>query len=225
MSTLVLEGTGLPAPPSFPAAVYNAALEHARRRATAPRYGDLSAGLRALAYRFAAAMNASDAFDHLVAAHGHAPAPLERFRQEDALFAAFSAAFSCIECICYATFSTGALLNPYDFPMGNPVELRRINPRSTLEMLQRAHPAEPITAALANALADPAVIELQYKRNVLTHRTAPGRIINVGGDAALPARWKLDNKDLDGVTGVLKAELSRAVNTLLPALEAFTAKL
>jgi hypothetical protein len=150
---------------------------------------------------------------------------MERFRQENALFAAFSATFSCIECICYATFSTGALLNPYEFPMGTPAQLRRISPRYTQEALQRFHPAEAITTSLTNALADPAVTELQYKRNVLTHRTAPGRIINVGGDAALPAQWKLDNSNLDGVTGVLRAELSRAVNNLLPALEAFTAKL
>jgi hypothetical protein len=63
-------------------------------------------------------------------------------------------------------------------------------------------------------------------RNVLTHRTAPGRTIfvSIGSDTDLPPRWKIDNISLDENTAASRrTHASRMLGALLSAGADFVA--
>ena len=74
--------------------------------------------------------------------------------------------------------------------------------------------------------ADPAYQEWREIRNILTHRTAPGRrmYVGIGNDDAPATEWKLNNIPMDAtLIPARRAALVRAVDALLTAVEAFVA--
>lgn len=75
--------------------------------------------------------------------------------------------------------------------------------------------------------ADPAYQEWREIRNVLTHRTAPGRrmYVGIGDDDAPATEWKLNSIPLDSTMAKgRRAELARMLGDLLSAVEAFISK-
>jgi hypothetical protein len=78
--------------------------------------------------------------------------------------------------------------------------------------------------AFQSVFADPAYREWKEVRNVLTHRTAPGRTIfvSIDSDEDLPPRWKINDIALDQQTATTRrAHAARMLTGLLEAATVF----
>src|SRR5688572_21939042 len=118
---MALKGNGLDVPPEFPTAPYEALYDVvSKRQGGHQKYEHWSGAWNALAYRFRAMFDSADEFEALLTKHGDSPPPAERYLQENALFAIYSAGFSVFECASYGMFAVGAILRPADFPLTNP---------------------------------------------------------------------------------------------------------
>jgi hypothetical protein len=165
-------------------------------------YEHFSAAWNAVSLRFLALDAEGDQFAESITALDASTSLDRRYQQERHLFGFFSNGFSAFEAFFYGMFAVGALLNSYAFPMATPKEQRSINPGTTNRAFEREFPGDPILEAFRCFFNEPAYEEWTIVRNVLTHRTAPGRTIfvNAGTDRPLPPRWKLGEIVLDGAT-------------------------
>src|SRR5262249_11095699 len=105
-----------------------------------------------------------------------------------------------------------------------PKEQQAVSPTSTGIAYRRHFVGDPVLAAFDAVFQDTAYREFREVRNILTHRTAPGRriFVGIGSDNELPARWKINNIALDGQTaGARRAEVARILTTLLEAATVF----
>lgn len=148
----------------------------------------------------------------------------KRYQQERHLFGFFSNGFSAFEACLYGLFAIGAVVLPAAFPMANAKDLQKVSPSSTLRAYQQAFAADPMTAAMGAVLNDPAYLEWKDVRNILTHRTAPGRIIYAAldSDVDLPPLWKINSIPLDENTvPKRRAHAARMLATVLTAAADF----
>lgn len=172
----------------------------------------------ALAHRFHGAIDDGERFSQSLAADGETPVPPKRHLQEEALFGFFSGCFSTFEAAVYALYTFGTFLEPAIFKMATDKDLRKINVRTTGEAYEKAFPGDVLTATIGQLRSDPAYEELCDLRNVLSHRTAPGRHIHLGG----VTKWKA--KDIaidDNLVPSRRAEVARMLTGLLVPIEAF----
>jgi len=209
-------------PVDFPLAAYEAVhLKVAPHRAASEQiYNQFAGGWNAITYRYNAFAEYDDHFSESIGTYGAAPPAEERYRQERDLFGFFSSGFSTFEAFFYAAFAAGAFLQPGKFPIGRPEDQRNISAGTTLRAYRTAFPAAPLITALDATVQDPAYRELRDIRNVLSHRSAPGRTIHValGGEPA-PNQWKLDNINLDKNTTVTRRH--RACSAFTDVMNAF----
>jgi hypothetical protein len=79
------------------------------------------------------------------------------------------------------------LLRPATFLIETPQQQRNVTAGNTVKAYTSAFPGDPIVAALRAVIADPTYLELKEIRNVLSHRSAPGRTIHAAiGDEPAP---------------------------------------
>lgn len=221
-SAPALSTNGLTMPDEFPVASYEAI----HRKVTPfsgtnnEVYGQFAGAWNAISYRYRALADCDELFTASISTHGAAPNAMERYRQERDLFGFFSNGFSTFEAFFYAVFATGAFIQPAVFLIATPADQQRITASRTIEAYARAFPNDAIIARLQQITNDTAYKELRDIRNVLTHRSAPGRTIHVaiGADAA-PDQWKLSNIVLDQNTTATRR--AHAARLLAAALEAF----
>ena len=187
-------------------------------------YSHFAGAWNALAYRFQGAVDAGVQFQQSLIVHGPYPVPAERYQQERALFDFFSNGFSAFEAAFYGMFVIGAFIDPANFPLATPKDQQRVSPSQSAEAYRRAFPTDPILDVHTALFADPAYQRLREMRNVLTHRTSPGRriFVSVGSDDSPPVEWKLNDLPLDEtlVPG-RQAELARLTTDLLSGIEIF----
>jgi hypothetical protein len=217
---------GLLMPPDFPAAAYERTYARARLRAQthASAYDHFGSAWNAVSFRFMALVNDGDEFATSIDALDGAANLDQRYRQERHLFGFFSNGFSAFEAFFYGMFAIGALVRPADFSLATPKDQQAISPVSTNRAYMRAFPGDPILAAFQSLFTDSAYQELKEVRNVLNHRTAPGRTIfvSIGSDEDLPPRWKINDIPLDGqMAANRRAHHARLLGMLLDAAAAF----
>jgi hypothetical protein len=183
-----------------------------------------SAAWNAISFRFLAMDAEGDLFAESITALDASTSLERRYHQERHLFGFFSNGFSAFEAFFYGMFAVGAFLNPYNFPMGSAKEQRAINPGAANRAFEREFPSDPILQAFHLFFSDPTYEEWSTVRNILTHRTAPGRTIfvNAGTDRPLPPRWKLGNITLDESTlKTRRALAARMITDLIDASAQF----
>lgn len=187
-------------------------------------YEHYAGAWNAVAYRFEAAVEAGDDFEASLKSHGSAPTPNERYRQDQALAGFFSSGFSVFESVFYALHTIAAFIEPASFSLATPKARQQVSPTLTSAAYKRVFPSDPILGAFEELFADPTYIEWREIRNILTHRTAPGRTmyVGIGDDDAPETEWKLNSIPLDGamVRG-RRTEVARMLSTLLTAVSAF----
>ncbi len=229
MSNRRLPTVGISMPADFAVAPYHAI--HARITAKIPTdhtaWSHYAGGWHALAYRFRACAEHDSAFTLSLRRAGKAPRPNERYVQERELFSFFVTGLSAIESFCYSLFAIGSMLNPNEFKMTKPGHLQSVSPKKTTEQFSQVFPNEAITTTLAGTLRDVSYAEWCTIRNVLAHRSAPGRHFT----QSFPPQ-PLDEQVLwiDGVipidtatTSARRAWLATTIRNLLNTTDAFTA--
>ena len=131
------------------------------------------------------------------------------------------------ESACYGLFAVGAYLRPTDFPLTTAKEQQQVSPTRTRDAYVKAFPTAPIVDSFAALFADPAYQGLREIRNVLTHRTAPGRRMyaSLGAEDAPATEWKLNNVPLDGALAPERErDVARMLGGLITAAAAFTSR-
>ncbi|HQR40132.1 MAG TPA: hypothetical protein PLF26_17245 [Blastocatellia bacterium] len=214
-------------PEGFPVAGYEHVYDIVMRRHSGHAHCEHLAGAwNAIPYRYQAARDAGVAFAESVTAHGAAPQADIRYRQERSLFDYYSAGFSVFECTCYGLYAIGSFLRPDIFLLATARDQQRVSPTSTRDAFNRAFPADSICTIFATLFADRAYQEWREVRNVLTHRTSPGRrmYVSIGTDEELPTEWKLNNAPLDAsLPAKGGADLARLLALLLDGAATFAA--
>ena len=225
MADIELPTNGLRVPEDFPVAPYNSIYRKVvATRAQHPLFEHHAGAWNALAYRFRSMVDTGQEFASSVADHGDSPSPAERYVQERALFDFYSAGFSVFECTFYGLYAIGAFLRPQTFSLATPEDQQKVTPSSTNRAYAKAFPGEPILRAFSSMFDDLEYQEWRAVRNVLTHRSAPGRVmyLSLGADNELPTEWKLNRKPIDAtLTANGRRELVRLLAALLVAGDVF----
>jgi hypothetical protein len=199
----VLSTTGSEVPWDFPAMAFDRVCARvANIPHTDYEWAHFGGAWNAIAYRFLGAAEADDALTASFTTHGSAPPPPHRTRQELDLFTFVSCACSSLDSFSYALFALGAFVDPRQFPMATPAELRRIGVTSTMRQLRRAFPGDELPAAFRRVTREPEFRELSDWRNIAIHRAAAGRQIHLSAGTPVtpptPDAWKLGVHRLGG---------------------------
>ena len=213
-------------PPDFPVVPFKKIQVGLRKKVdtTGVVYQEYSGAWNAVSYRFLAATQYSDDFTDSITKYGSSVNREERYRQEKNLFGFFTNGLSTLEAAFYGLFATGAFLNPSTFPMMTAKEHKYVSPERTHKAYSKAFPGEPILALFDQTFSDDGYVQLKDIRNVLAHRTAPGRTFYVSLDSSepLPAEWKLFGLSIDHeLTVTRRRDLARLLSTILVGTQAF----
>lgn len=223
-----LSTNGLSVPLDFPIFQYESVHKIiGSTKANHPLYEHYSGAWNALAYRFRAAIDYGDIFVESLRTYGDAPPSEERYIQERTLFNFFGSGFSVFESAFYGLYTIGAFLEPKYFSLSSKEDQRSISPKSTNDAFVRAFPTDSILTTFQEVISDAEYQRWRDIRNVLIHRTAPGRRIyaSMGGKDTIPAVWKLNDIPLDeSISKRGREELSRLLTHLLDASMAFVNK-
>ena len=174
-----LSTVGIVMPKDFEATAYESV--HARINANQNTESDTwqqyAGAWNAVAYRFLSVTESDKMFTKSIKRYGDAPKQPERYYQERELFSFFVNGLATIESLCYGLFAIGSMLNPQEFPTNTAKDLRLISPERTAGQFAKAFQGEGITFALQHLIATQEFRDWKEIRNVLAHRTSPGRLI------------------------------------------------
>jgi hypothetical protein len=217
---------GLVMPPEFPAVEFEHVYRRLQRRTkTHPDlFEHFSGAWNAISFRYLALVDEGDGFTRSIASPEGAASLHERYVQERHLFGFFSNCFAAFESYFYGMFAIGAIIHPADFPMSTPRDQQGISPNAVDKAYGKSFPQDPILAAFRSVFGDTDFRQLREVRNVLTHRTAPGRriFLSIGSDEDLPAIWKLNDIPLNSQTAqIRRSHSARILKTLLGAVAIF----
>lgn len=226
MSAKPLSINGLLMPSDFPTEPFEAVHDalYANERGSDPLYQHFLGAWNAISYRYVAMVDYGDEFTALITKEGSALTSIERYQQERALFGFFSNGFSILEAYFYGLFSAGAFIAPKSFPLVTPKDHQSVTPTRTRDAYTTAFGGDPILSVIKAAFNDHAYREWREIRNILTHRSAPGRrfYVTIEGSENLPEEWKILNIPLDGsTTQTRRAKLSGLLTPLLKGVETF----
>lgn len=221
-----LTTTGIVMPSGFPTQEYERVYGRVvKAHGSNPGFSHIAGAFSALSYRFRAAHDAAVTFQEHFGREGSSPPPDPRYEQERLLFDCFSSCFSVLEAYFFALFAIASRVAPAGFPLVTPNDEQKVSPARTIAQLTKHFPTDPIVGALQSLTKRPAYRFLRQARNVLTHRTAPGRMMyaSIGSDDAPPTEWKLDGKPIteDLLVG-RTAELATLLKDAMVTLDKFT---
>jgi hypothetical protein len=142
---------------------------------------------------------AGDAFAHALEEHGAHPPPKERYQQESCLSAFFSSGFATFESAFYGLYALGVMVNGSPLSLATAKDKQSVSPSRVHTAFSKAFAGDGSLAAIDAVLNDIEFKTFRETRNILTHRTAPGRTmyVGIGGDEDLPTEWKLNSMPLD----------------------------
>jgi hypothetical protein len=220
-----LKTNGLVPAPDFPVEPYEAVHDVVVARwGNQELYEDFAAAWNAVSYRFEAAAKSGTEFEDSLRIAGATPTPDERFRQDSALAEFFSGGYSVFESVFYGLHAVGSCLDPSLFSLATPKARQQVSPSHTTAAFKKGFAGDPFITVLDAFAADPAYLEWKEIRNVLTHRTAPGRrmYMGIGGDGAPPTEWKLNDIPMDTtLVSTRRAALTRLLGHLMDGAAAF----
>lgn len=121
-----------------------------------------------LAYRLRATIDYDEEFRRYIAL-GTAPAPMDRYRQETALFSCVAFGLSAIECFFMGAYAVGAAKNASSFPLDDRKHLLKY-PYQVVKAFQNDYPNVAFTDVAKKIVCSGQYRELEDLRNVLAHR-------------------------------------------------------
>jgi hypothetical protein len=195
MGQAPLSTIGLVMPPGFPSEDYDAVNSAVSRHQShhPSEVSQFVGGWLGVAYRFLSCTDYDAAFRSSVSRPGgDAPPHPERYKQEKWLFGFFATGLSTLESLCYGLFAVGAITRPKDFRFVGPSDWRRVTPSWTRRQFASAFPQHSLTNMLEELMGSRKFHEWNEVRNILVHRSAPGRTISGTTSSAhqrRPALW------------------------------------
>jgi len=221
----ILSPNGLEMADNFPTTQYESIYKIvSAKKAGHSSYEHFSGAWNALAYRYRAAVDHKDSFIDSIRENGSTPPPEIRYLQEKILFDFFSSSFSAFEALFYGLYAIGTFISPSRFSLSSERDQQGVSPSRTQKTYYEAFPNDIILDSFSNLFSDPAFQQIREIRNILTHRTAPGRrmYVSIGNDDAPATEWKLNNVPIDeSITEKATQDLSRLLMNLLVASEEF----
>jgi len=202
-----------------------------RIRNPSPELDNLCGAHNAVRFRLRACGDYSDEFVASVRRFGDAGSMKQRYEQERQLFGFFVSGISALDSFYFFLYIAAAHLEPRTFPINRPEDLRNITRKSTADAFARTFSDDSLALALTSVQRDPAHKTWGGFRNVLAHRSAPGRNIyaSFGGDSTAPkADWKIDPalaiKIDENLTPSRLTWLVQSLANLIAAADDFTAR-
>lgn len=191
MSNQPLSTIGIRMPQEFPTRPYEAVYRRlGNKRDSHPEsFREFVSAWVTVAYRFLSCDEHNQAFSESVKRFGKTPLPLERYVQERELYGFFVAGFSVIESFCYGIFAIGSISKPKKFPFVTPVDKRKVSPEVTADKFGAVFKGESITTALHSMRRSQDFRDWKNIRNILSHRSTPGRHAFLGGDRNGEVIW------------------------------------
>ncbi len=186
-------------PRNFPVKAYDGVNDHVSRckaDKSPVEYNEFSGGWNGIGYRFLLCKEQNEAYSASIA-KSVAPKTSERLKQERALYIFMVSGFSTLECMSYALYALGAMLDPTEYSLIGKKKLRNINFELTRKTFAKRFRKEAVTLALDRISNDPKFNTLNAARNILLHRTQPARTIFAGGAKDGTAEWKLGTMQLN----------------------------
>ena len=121
----------------------------------------------------------------------------ERYRQERLLFSLFSEGLSCLACFYYGSCFVGAMCDPATFDP--EVDRRSIAPARVAELYLARFGGDQLTASMLEVARSDQTRDWREIRNVLAHRSSPGRGFQAGGPRSGVADWLGGTLTADGI--------------------------
>jgi len=153
---------------------------------------------------------------------GDAPPFTQRLIQERELFNFFSNSYSIFENFAYSLYIFCFYINPNKFPINSEEDLKYITFASIKKNINTIYSQKSITNQLNNIISDKNYQLIKQYRNILSHRSTPGRHINraIGGENK-PSLWNEDIVLDENLTRNLKKWIYCSVNILLDEIYSF----
>jgi hypothetical protein len=224
---------GLVMPSFFPDGVFEAVKDRIFSKVpdTWPGWRQLACSHNGVRYRLRACADYSEEFTQSVQRFGDWPPAEKRYQQERQLFGFFVSGSAALDSFCFFIYFAAAYLQPGHFPTRLPRDIRNISCKNTPPLFARVFSGEDITVALNALLAEQKFDDWGACRNVLAHRSVPGRLIyaSVGSSAPdLAADWKMDpagSLKIDAnLTPPLLGWLGHTLSGLVMTADIFTQK-
>jgi hypothetical protein len=179
-------------------------------------------GCNGTLYRFLQAAEASDAWAEAIRIDR--PGLDERLRQEFMLFSFFASALSSLECLAYGLCAVGQFLRPSVFHVTTRPHTITFGLAAT--KFSSEFPNDRLGPVLATVDQSREMNDLRGTRNILSHRSAPGRTysetLTVGSDSASGATTWLAAALGSSTTGRPRAWVAGTLQEILQAADEFT---
>jgi hypothetical protein len=187
---------GMVSPPDFPLASYQdvAARMALLKDRHEQEWKEFAGGWNGLLYRFMFVAEEDTLFTTSVKEYGSSPISPHRFVQEKALYVFIVSGFSALECLCYGVSAAASIPFPNTFQILRPGFRRDVSPESTVRWLRESCPDEALTGRLATVTVSDEYREWKELRNVLAHRSTPGRHFIVGGNTTWGEAVEIDEE-------------------------------
>lgn len=223
-----LRSDGLKISPDFPDSSYESTRNQVASKLQNPSHllDQFLGAWNAVLYRFLACAEHDDQFIVSIQRAGNSPQTVERYNQERELFNFFVNGLATIESLCYGLFAIGSALDVAKFPITSTEDMQAINPQKTAKQFQAAYPSEKLSVAIKAVVDSNEYKEWKDIRNVLAHRSAPGRIFHASsGGRGDDTFWKLNNVRIDeNTTATRRVWLASSVGKVLSEAEDFSKK-
>jgi hypothetical protein len=179
-----------------------------------------------IGYKFIICSEQDQIFTESINRFGSSPVHKERIIQEKSLFFFFISTQSIFESLGYAIYLTASMKNSNDFPFKREI-ITRLSPEITRDKLNKFYPSESLSSDFTKILASTEYLKINEIRNVLIHRTIPGRNHFMGSEDDhtrviwLDTEMIIDNQ----VTASSRLWLSNSCNQILKSMEQFVVAL
>jgi hypothetical protein len=220
-----VSSVGIEMPQDFPAKPYKDIINHvADQRDKHPdSWPEFGTAWNAVAYRFRSCAEHDEAFTESIKQFGNSPPMHERYVQERELFCFFVAGRSAIESLCYGLFAIGSMLDASTFPLVTPEDKERVYPEMTRDKFGKAFPSEIIATVLKQVMRSQDYRDWRTMRNILSHRSTPGRRFSRGGEHDGDAVWGEKILIDENTTVSRRRWLANTLSDLLAAADVFAA--
>lgn len=213
---------GVDVPNDFPIELLEAVHERASKAIYEPQpdlWSEWAGGCNGTIYRF---MGAATASDEWVATYTDRPDIDLNVRQDQLLFEFHANALSSVECLAYGLCTIGEFLRPNAFPV--TTDPRSITFAFAAKAFGQEFSGDALAQQLGAAHTSQEMEDLRDTRNILTHRSAPGRTFSEtltttpSGGSAFPGPTTWLNQTLEPQT--VQAPREWVARTLTDILEA-----